>query len=160
FDMATGSGKSFMIYSLANLFIDCRDFTNNVLIVTPRIALVKQLCQEYQTFCEIAGLEPKQVIAISSVDTTGQEICNLESWKEESTIGVCCARTLENNPAILEQSSVVIIDEFHMVHNQALSKNLLELRKSGGVVLQFSATPPKDPLGELIFHYTAEDARR
>lgn len=84
----------------------------------------------------------------------------MESWKRGSTIGVYCTKNLENNPAILDSCPVVIVDEFHTIHNKVFLEALSRHSAQGAIVLQFSATPPENPLGELICSYSQEEARK
>lgn len=114
-ESATGSGKSFSIYALTEYFRQ----NHKILIIVPKIALVKQL---YNDFKNYKGSDPEchQIHGGKSKDFE-ENVC-ISTW--QSIV------SLVGNKKWMSQFTCVICDEVHRAKAKSISNILKSLNKA------------------------------
>lgn len=120
----TGAGKSLAICAVSKVY---EQIGFRSIIIVPSVDLVRQSMEPYTAM----GMDVGQYTG-DTKDIDHQHV--LSTWQ-----------ALQNNPAILLQFQVVIVDETHGVKGSSLTKLLIEHGSHIPVRMGCTGTLPKDP---------------
>lgn len=122
-EVATSGGKTLIMYLIAKLLIDkFLETGKKILIVVPKIFLVKQTFAEFADFCKDNSVRSDMVYSNSTfVENSNVVIGNIDSL-------------VNYNPEYFKQFSAVIFDEAHKINTTGYKKILHFLAKNELVV--------------------------
>ncbi len=168
FWMATGSGKSRILFELARIAYLQASKGQHVVIVTPFIDLVKQLLSKFIEFrkCNTTQdvdltvpLDAIKTVSSDSESNKNSQLSNIFFAKQKSITIFCSVsffKRIDEDPTFLDNIPLYLLDEYHLYHNNTINlSKKLSTHQDKKMLLGFTATPPKeDTFKTTAFSYT------
>lgn len=170
-DLATGSGKSYVIYGIAQIMLGL-GFVDKVLVLCPSLTIESGLTEKFENLsgnAELKNTIPQNAvcknpsIVNANVTVKKGDICVENIHAVYSTTGSSIQDSFKNQGS----KTLVLNDESHHIFNQSADKDLKKWREfllnsdyDFKYILGFTGTAYKDNeyFNDVIYRYSLRDA--
>jgi superfamily II DNA or RNA helicase len=121
----TGAGKTLMCAALADSYGNCENYGTRTITIVPSMDLIEQTAVEYE-ICEL---------------DTGRYYSEVKTLEHQHVVSTW--QSLKNNPGLMNDFDLVIVDECHGAKGQELQKLLNEHGPHIPLRFGFTGTLPK-----------------